>query len=81
MGNILITGACGQLGTELTAALRNIYDKNRVLATDLSKHPGNFSEGPFEQLDVMDESRLHQLIKQYDISHIYHLAAMLSANA
>jgi nucleoside-diphosphate-sugar epimerase len=81
MSNILITGACGQLGTELTAALREYYGNDNVLATDISEPSDNFPEGPFQQLDVMEESRLSVLIDQHDINQIYHLAAMLSAKA
>lgn len=81
MINILITGACGQLGTELTSALRELHGSSHILATDITEPPSYFPDGPFEQLDVMDKSDIQQLVKQYDITQIYHLAAVLSAKA
>lgn len=76
MANILITGACGQLGTELTLALREIH---HVLATDIRRPNENIGTVPFEVLDVMDKEKLAELVKKYDIDQIYHLAAILSA--
>lgn len=77
---ILIIGACGQLGTELTLALREMYGTAQVIASDLQcKVPVLQESGPFEQLDVMDSSRLGQLVDKYKINQIYHLAAILSA--
>jgi nucleoside-diphosphate-sugar epimerase len=81
MSKILITGACGQLGSELTAELRNIYGTENVVATDIREPNEQIGEGPFEQLDVMDKNRLEQLVDKHDVSVIYHLAALLSANA
>ncbi|MEM9917773.1 MAG: NAD-dependent epimerase/dehydratase family protein [Bacteroidota bacterium] len=75
--NILITGANGQIGSVLTDELRKHYGTDRVLATDiriLTK-----ADGPFEQLDILDQDRLSHLIKEYKITQIYHLAAILSA--
>jgi nucleoside-diphosphate-sugar epimerase len=79
---ILITGACGQIGTELTAALRTKFGNDHVIATDIRKkdHPV-FNSGPFEILDVLNENGLHAIIKKYQITQIYHMAAMLSATA
>ncbi|MCC5919835.1 MAG: NAD-dependent epimerase/dehydratase family protein [Cyclobacteriaceae bacterium] len=77
MTKILVTGANGQLGTELTEALREKYGAERVLATDIRKLEGQ--EGLFEVLDVMDAERMLALVKDYGITQIYHLAAMLSA--
>ncbi len=75
---ILITGAHGQIGTVLSAALRQKYGTQNVLATDI--RPSQKEQiGPFEQLDVLDASRLEALISQYRITQIYHLAAILSA--
>lgn len=81
MNNILITGACGQLGTELTSTLRERHGADHVIATDITNPPSHFSDGPFEQLDVMDKSQIQKLIAQNDITQVYHLAAMLSAKA
>lgn len=80
MEKILITGACGQLGTELTNTLREIHGNGRVIATDI-KEPGGEQEGPFEKLDVLDRERLAEIAGKYEITQVYHLAAMLSAKA
>jgi nucleoside-diphosphate-sugar epimerase len=81
MNKILITGACGQLGSELTAELRNLYGSGNVVATDIVEPNPQIGEGPFEHLDVMDKGRVEKLIDQYDVKIVYHLAALLSANA
>lgn len=81
MTKILITGACGQLGSELTARLRDIHGKNAVIATDISDPNPLLGSGPFERLDVLDYERLEELTDRYQINVIYHLAALLSANA
>jgi nucleoside-diphosphate-sugar epimerase len=77
--NILITGACGQIGSELTALLREKYGKEHVVATDLSAHKAGITDGIFEKLDVLDAQRFEELIQKYEITQIYHLAAILSA--
>lgn len=78
--NILVIGACGQLGTELTLALREMYGAAQVIASDLQfRVPILAESGPFEQLDVLDSRNLGQLVDTYKISQIYHLAAILSA--
>ncbi len=75
---ILIIGAGGQLGSELTTALRNIYGQENVIATDVRQLDG-IVEGPSEILDATDKSRLFELVKKHQIDTIYHLAAILSA--
>lgn len=79
---VLITGACGQVGSELTESLRNLYSAEQVIATDI-REPNSFisGSGPFQKLDVMDEKNLIELIRQHKITHIYHLAALLSASS
>lgn len=77
---ILVTGALGQIGTELVIALRGRYGCQNVVATDL--HPAGeklLEIGPYERLDVMDRAALQHLVQEYGISQIYHLVAMLSA--
>lgn len=74
---ILITGANGQIGTVLTAELRNRYGRNQVLATDI--HEPAQSTELFEQLDVLGSNQLARLIKKYQVTQLYHLAAILSA--
>ena len=81
MSKILITGACGQLGSELTAELRNIYGAENVIATDIREPNEQIGDGPFEHLDVMNKARIEEVIEKYTVTVIYHLAALLSANA
>lgn len=77
---ILVTGAMGQIGSELTFALRKIYGDNNVLSTDiLPKEKVN--DPYYERLDVMDDELIAQLIDKHEITIVYHLAAMLSATA
>jgi nucleoside-diphosphate-sugar epimerase len=79
--NILILGACGQVGTELTVKLREIYGNSHVITTDLKPAEGVFTAGPHEILDVMQKDAMLALVKKYRITQIYHLAALLSATA
>jgi nucleoside-diphosphate-sugar epimerase len=76
--NILIIGASGQIGSELTMALRKMY--SQVIATDLREPNQEVMEsGPFERLDVLNKTSLHDCIKRNNIRQVYHLAAILSA--
>jgi nucleoside-diphosphate-sugar epimerase len=79
-GTILILGACGQIGTELTLALRQKYGNDRVVATDIrqSELP-ELQNGPFEILDASDASAMRAVCQKYQIHTMYHLVAMLSA--
>jgi len=79
-GNILVTGAAGQIGSELVPALRDIFGQEKVIASDLvePKAP-TVRQGPFELLDVTDSNQLGAAIKKHKIKKIYHLAAILSA--
>lgn len=79
MKKILVIGAAGQLGSELTLALRGLYGTEHVIATDLRKPSGELENGPAEILDVMKIDQLDALVKRYQINEIYHLAAILSA--
>lgn len=77
---ILIIGACGQIGTELTLALRKKYPAHKVIAADIREGDNDFmNSGPFEILDATDESALEDLVINYEISEVYLMAAMLSA--
>ncbi|MEP3387488.1 MAG: NAD-dependent epimerase/dehydratase family protein [Reichenbachiella sp.] len=78
MARSLIIGAGGQLGTVLTQALRNIYGNDQVVRSDM-RMLDNIT-GPFEVIDATDASRIEDVVKQYQIEEIYHLAAILSAN-
>jgi len=79
--NILITGACGQIGTELTQELRERYGQENVLATDIKEDvPCEIRDtGPYRILDVTDISGLKQTITKNSIDTIYHMSAILSA--
>ncbi len=80
--NIMIIGASGQIGSELTLRLREIYGGGHVFATDLKEPaPDVLESGPFELLDVMDDKRLIHFAIRNKIHQIYHLAAVLSGNA
>ena len=79
MKKILVIGACGQLGTELTLKLRDLFGIENVIASDLREAVDLIKDGPYEQLDVMDKSRLDEVISTHNIDQIYHLAAILSA--
>ncbi|MDR7001691.1 L-threonine 3-dehydrogenase [Neobacillus niacini] len=82
MKRILITGALGQIGSELTTRLREIYGVDNVIATDIRKSDNlNFESGPFEILDVTDGKRMVEIAKKYNVDTIMHLAALLSATA
>lgn len=83
MKKILITGALGQIGSELTRALRAKYGVENVIATNnvddgRSTIP---SEGPFELLDVVDHHHFLEIAKRYEVDTLIHLAALLSAVA
>ncbi|HEY4786281.1 MAG TPA: NAD-dependent epimerase/dehydratase family protein [Bacteroidales bacterium] len=82
MENILIIGAAGQIGSELTLELRKIYGDEHVFATDIKQASKDITEGgPFQILDVMDDKRLIHFVIRHKITQIYHLAAVLSGNA
>lgn len=81
MKKILITGASGQIGTELTEVLRNQYGVDNVIATNLhaGKNETVEKNGLFEKLDVTDDIKLFELVKKYKVDTIINLAALLSA--
>ncbi|HEX2396063.1 MAG TPA: NAD-dependent epimerase/dehydratase family protein [Bacteroidales bacterium] len=82
MERILIIGAAGQIGSELTLELRKIYGNSNVFATDVKDAPADIKEnGPFQLLDVMDDKHLIHFVIRNKITQIYHLAAVLSGNA
>jgi len=75
----MVTGALGQIGSELVEKLRSIYGEDNILATDIRKL--DHTEGPFEILDVTDGQRMHDLAKDFGADTMMHLAALLSATA
>lgn len=76
---ILLIGAGGQLGSELTQGLWRIYGQDNVIASDIKDPVGILKEGRFEKFDVMQRDRLFELLKKNHITQVYHLAALLSA--
>ncbi|WP_027724304.1 L-threonine 3-dehydrogenase [Tuberibacillus calidus] len=82
MKKILVTGALGQIGSELVVKCREIYGNDNVIATDIRRNASRVvEEGPFEIVDVTDESALFETAKKYKVDTIIHLAALLSATA
>ena len=79
---ILILGACGQIGTELTLRLREEYEGSQIIASDIREGSENLSEtGPFELLDATDYEAVEDVVMHYEVDEIYLMAAMLSATA
>jgi len=79
---ILIIGACGQIGSELTLKLREIYGLENVIASDIRKGEQEvFKTGPFEIVDAMNYDAVAALIDKYQIDEVYLMAALLSATA
>lgn len=82
MERILIIGAAGQIGSELTIELRKIYGNENVFATDIKEPNEDIkNSGPWAILDVLDVKQLVHFVIRYRITQIYHLAAVLSGNA
>jgi nucleoside-diphosphate-sugar epimerase len=81
MNKILVTGACGQIGSELVPALRNIYGRDTVIATGHITKPTKElrNSGPFYYLNVIDKEQLAKIVMDNDVDTIYHLASILSA--
>lgn len=80
MQKVLVIGANGQLGSELTEALREKWGTENVIATDI-RQPRQRQEGErFEILDALDKEGVYKLIKSESITQVYHLAAVLSAS-
>ncbi len=80
MDKILIIGACGQLGTELTLKLRELKGSENVIASDILDDPVELlNNGPYEKLNIMNKESFHIILEKYNITQVYHLAAVLSA--
>ena len=79
----MITGALGQIGTELVGKCREIYGTDNVLATDIREPEADspVKDGPFEILDVTDKDRMFEIVKDFEADSLMHMAALLSATA
>ncbi len=79
---ILIIGACGQIGTELSLALRTKYGNENVIASDIREGSAKLmSSGPFEKADATDYKAIEDIVMHHEIDEVYLMAAMLSATA
>jgi nucleoside-diphosphate-sugar epimerase len=80
---VLVTGALGQIGSELTLGLRDRYGADNVIATDIQPDTGKklSSIVPFALLDVLRLESVEEIVEKYKVNAIYHLAALLSAVA
>jgi nucleoside-diphosphate-sugar epimerase len=82
MGKTIIIGAGGQIGTELTLALRNQYTKDQIIAADIKDNaPELIQDGPYIQLDILNREMVRSYIIDNQIETVYLLAALLSATA
>lgn len=81
MKNILVTGSVGQIGSELTIALRNRYGNDNVIACGRKTKPSEtlLNSGPFEFIDITQRETIEKVVNDYDIDTIYNMAAILSA--
>jgi nucleoside-diphosphate-sugar epimerase len=78
---ILVTGATGQIGSELIPELRKKYGRERIVAAGHAKTPNEeLLLGPFEVLDVTDKDAIERIVRKYGIDTVYHLAGILSAS-
>ena len=79
MNRILVTGACGQIGSELVVELRHRLGDDNVLATDIRTPEANSlaGRGPFEKLDCTDLEALRSLARAHNSDSVFHLAAMV----
>lgn len=78
---ILITGALGQIGSELAEKLKTIHGKNNVIISDIRDPKDVHYDGIYEVIDVIDADRIKEVIAKHNIKTVYHLAALLSGTA
>jgi nucleoside-diphosphate-sugar epimerase len=78
---ILIIGACGQIGTELTHSLREIYGTDNVIVDIRKLNNDVVNSGPFEVINALDFNQIEHLVEVHKITDVYLMAALLSATA
>jgi nucleoside-diphosphate-sugar epimerase len=72
MKKTIIIGACGQIGTDLTLALRKLEGNEQVIAADLRDTcPDNLSNGPYVKMDILDRDAVRQYIIEHEIKEVY----------
>ena len=83
MRRILVTGALGQIGSELVPALRARYGRDRIIASDIRMMPAGepTEDGPYEHADCTQAHQILEVVRRHDIGRVYHMAALLSAVA
>ncbi len=82
MKKILVTGATGEIGIELVPELRRLYGNNNVVAGIHRKEPPEeIKKGPYTKIDVTDYGEIERVIREYQITHIFHLSSVLSGAA
>ena len=83
MRKIMVTGACGQVGSELVPALRYRYGKDNVITTGHKTNPSEelLNSGAFHFIDCTDINSIGEIVRRYNVGTIYHLTAVLSAKA
>ena len=81
MKKILIVGAVGQIGSELTMELRRIYGNDNVIASTRKTKPSEIvaNSGPFEYFDILNKQAMAEVCKKYQVDCIINMAAILSA--
>lgn len=80
MNKVIVTGATGQIGSELVLELRRKYGNQQVIAVGHSKQiNGELTDGPYASVDVTDKEALSKLVKEYQPDTIFHLVGILSA--
>ena len=79
MSRIVVTGAAGQVGSEMVTALRSRYGREAVLATDIKPPSAVMEPGSFLLLDVTDAAAVSEIVREHEADKIFHLAAILSA--
>lgn len=79
MKKVLIVGAGGQIGSELTLHLRNIYGNQNIIATDLRESEALSADGPFKIMDALDTKAFAAIVDKYKVDTIFNLVALLSA--